>query len=316
MSISIFGFRALWNPELMVGVLLLTALYFLITVKFRHKFKESEPLKREEAIYFILAMVLFYGIKGTPIDLMGHILFTLHMIQMALMLLLLPIFVIKGIPWWVWKPVVEVPIIRNLLKVFTQPLVAILLFIGLFSVYHLPVVLDYVKLNTWLHGGFTLLLFVSAMLMYWPLMNPIPNGKKMKNLYSIAYIIGNAVLITPACALIIFAGEPIYTTYTDGEAWLKAMELCVPVDTLASLPVSISGPETFTSLSTVTDQQMGGVIMKILQEIIFGVLITVYFMRWYREDRATADEVTEKALKAHQEKWHKEQESLKQQHLS
>ena len=73
MSISIFGFRALWSPGLMVVTVLLIALYFLITVKFRHKFKESEPLTRSEIVYFLLGMLLFYGIKGTPVDLMGQI---------------------------------------------------------------------------------------------------------------------------------------------------------------------------------------------------------------------------------------------------
>lgn len=312
MSISIFGFRALWSPGLMIVTVLLIALYFLVTVKFRDKFKESEPLTRSEIIYFLLAMLLFYGIKGTPIDLMGHIMFTLHMVQMALMLLLLPIFIIKGIPWWVWKPLINAPVIRVLWNFFTRPVVAMLNFIALFSFYHIPMVLDYVKLNGALHGGYSVILFISAVLMYWPIINQMPDGPKMKNLNSIVYIIANAVLITPACALIIFANDPIYATYTDGEAWLKAMELCVPAGTLANLSISISGPEMFSSLTTIMDQQMGGVIMKILQEIIFGVLITVFFMRWYREDRATADQVTEDALKAHQEKWHREQASIRQ----
>ena len=120
MPISIFGFQALWSPYLMVGLLFITIFYFLITVKWQGKFKESEPLKKNEAIYFILGIISFYIIKGSPIDLLGHIMFTMHMTQMAFLLLLVPIFFIKGIPWWVWKVVVEAPVMRTIFKIFTN----------------------------------------------------------------------------------------------------------------------------------------------------------------------------------------------------
>ncbi|WP_249664177.1 cytochrome c oxidase assembly protein, partial [Lysinibacillus sp. D4B1_S16] len=95
--------------------------------------------------------------------------------------------------------------------------------------------------------------------------------KQMKPLIRIGYIIANAVLITPACGLIIFATNAMYETYTNGYAWLKAMELCVPASTLSGL--SLSGPELFTDMKPVADQQFGGVRMKIIQELIFGILL-------------------------------------------
>ena len=97
MSLSIFGFQALWSPYLIGLLIFITCLYFLVTVKWGKDFKVSEPLKLGEAIYFLLAMVTIYIIKGSPIDLMAHIMFTVHMVQMAVLLLLVPIFIIKGI---------------------------------------------------------------------------------------------------------------------------------------------------------------------------------------------------------------------------
>lgn len=300
MSLSIFGFQALWSPYLIGVLVFITGLYFLVTTKWRKDFKVSEPLKKGEAIYFLLAMVTIYIIKGSPLDLMAHIMFTVHMVQMALLLLLVPIFIIKGIPWWLWKVAIEAPVVKPLFRVLTLPVVAILVFIGLFSFYHLPSVLDYIKLNEILHGTYTFVLFLSAILMYWPLMQTMPDRQQMKPLYKLGYIIGNAVLITPACALIIFAPAAMYATYTNGEAWLKAMELCVPAATLSGL--SLSGPELFTDMKPAADQQLGGVIMKILQEIIFGVLLATIFTRWYRSEQKDPDKITADALKAHQEK--------------
>lgn len=298
MPLSIFGFQALWSPYFFGLIVFLTVLYFLITVTWRREFKNSEPLKRSEAIYFILAMVTLYIIKGSPIDLLGHILFTMHMVQMAFLLLLVPIFLIKGIPAWLWNALLSIKPIHLIVKVFTKPIVAIFLFIGMFSVYHLPSIFDTIKLNMVYHGIYTVLLFISAIFMYWPLLNNVEGQHKMKNITKLAYIAGNAVLITPACALIIFANHPMYATFYDSASWLKAMELCVPIDTLASL--NLSGPELFSTMTPVSDQQVGGVLMKIIQEIIFGVILYKVFMKWWQNERKNEKEITENALKEFQ----------------
>lgn len=303
MPISIFGFQALWSPYLIGGLILITIFYFLVTVKWRDKFKVSEPLKKSEATYFILGIISFYIIKGSPIDLLGHIMFTMHMTQMALLLLLVPIFFIKGIPWWLWKVVVEKPVVRTIFKVFTRPLVSILLFTGLFSVYHLPSVFDTVKLNEVYHLFYTGMLFTSSIFMYWPLLNNVEGQHEMKNMNKLAYIVSNAVLITPACALIIFASSPMYGTYSDGAMWLKAMELCVPASTLSGIAMSgltLSGPELFSNMNLLSDQQVGGVLMKVIQEIIFGVLLFRIFRSWWNSERLNQTEITENALKEFQ----------------
>lgn len=305
MPLSIFGFQALWSPYLMGIVVFLTVVYFLTTVTWRKDFKVSEPLKKREAIYFVCAMILLYIIKGSPIDLMAHIMFTYHMVQMAFLLLLIPVFLIKGIPWWLWKVIVEAPVVKQIFKIFTKPVVAIFMFAGMFSIYHLPAVLDFIKLDETLHGSYTFLLFISAFFMYWPLLNTVPGQHEMKGLFKVGYILANAVMITPACALIIFAPDPMYATYSAGEAWLKAMELCVPAETLAGL--SLSGPELFTDMTTIEDQQLGGVLMKIIQEIIFAVILFQVFLKWYKKEQKNPDQITANALKEHQEK-------MKQQH--
>ena len=91
MPISIFGFQALWSPYLIGILVFLTVVYFLVTVTWRKDFKVSEPLKKSEAVSFLLGMIVLYSVKGSPIDLLGHIMFTMHMTQMALLLLLVPI---------------------------------------------------------------------------------------------------------------------------------------------------------------------------------------------------------------------------------
>lgn len=299
MPLSIFGFQALWSPYLIGVIIFLTVVYFLVTVKWRKDFKVSEPLKKSEATYFLLSMLTLYIVIGSPIDLLSHILFTMHMIQMAFLLLLLPILLIKGIPWWIWRVVVNAPGVRMVFKIFTQPVVAVFLFAMMFSLYHIPAIFDTIKLDQTFHGIFTFILFLSAFFMTWPVINQnIEGQRQMKSLYKIAYIISNAVLITPACALIIFAGQPLFATYYDGDTWLKAMELCVPTSTLSGL--NLTGPDLFFPgfLTVVGDQQAGGVLMKIIQEIIFGVILWKVFRQWWKDEHSNnEDEITQNALK-------------------
>lgn len=294
MPLSIFGFQALWSPVMIGFLLFITILYFLVTVKWRKDFQVSEPLQKSEVAYFLTSLVLLYIIKGSPIDLMGHIMFSFHMTQMAILLILIPPLLMKGIPWWVWKVVIQLPVVKSIFSILTKPLLALIVFSGLFSFYHIPLIFDFIKLNEVLHGSYTFILFLSAIFMWWSILDIIPDEKKLHGLKKIGYIIGSAILITPACALIIFSGVAMYDTYTNPDAWLKAMELCVPSSTLAGL--SLSGPELFSNMPPFEDQQLGGIIMKIIQEIIYGVVLFSIFFKWYRSEQENADKITEKAL--------------------
>ncbi|MGB5946688.1 cytochrome c oxidase assembly factor CtaG [Paenisporosarcina sp.] len=294
MPLNIFGFEALWSPVFIISTLVVIAIYFFITIKKRHLFEGNQPLSKKEASAFVIGMVLLYIVKGSPADLLGHILFSVHMAQMALLLMLVPPLLIAGIPVWIWKPIVENKFVQPSFRFFTKPLLALIVFSGLFSIYHIPLIFDVIKQNEFYHSLFTLILFLSSMFLWWPIMNKLQGEHQVHGLSKIGYIIGSAILITPACALIIFADQPMYATYTNGDAWLKAMELCVPASTLSGL--TLSGPELFTNMPPVDDQQLGGVIMKIIQEIIYGVLLAMVFFQWYKSEQENAEEITNNAL--------------------
>lgn len=281
--LDIFGFRALWSPYFFLILVAVLVGYFFVTVKYRVHFNESEPLTQKEAFLFTSAIILLYTIKGSPIDLMGHLMFYMHMIQMAVLYLVIPALFIIGTPKWIWRKLLVKPVIKPLFRFFTQPLIALILFNGMFSFYHIPLIFDVVKTDMWLHAAYTGVLFFLAICMWWPLINVLPEYQTLSGLKKVGYIFANGILLTPACALIIFADTPMYATFSDPRAWAAALELCVPTTTLASL--NLSGPEMFNSMSLVHDQQLGGVIMKIIQEIVYGVVLAQIFFQWYRKEQ-------------------------------
>lgn len=297
--LSIFGFRALWSPWFFLALAALVVVYFLLTVKWKDRFEGSVPLTRRNINYFLSGMILLYIIKGSPVDLLGHILFSVHMVQMALLLLVVAPFLIIGIPNWMWKKVFEVKILNAIISLFTKPVISLMLFTVMFSLYHYPIILDTVKLSLTLHSVFTISLFLAAFFLWWPIVNTLDGQPQLHGLKKIGYVMLSALLITPACTLIIFVDVPVYETYTSGEAWLQAMALCVPASTLSGLSgLGISGPELFTNMPSLEDQQLGGILMKMMQEIIYVVIIGKIFIHWYRDEQANAEEITQKDLLA------------------
>ncbi|WP_080874861.1 cytochrome c oxidase assembly factor CtaG [Oceanobacillus timonensis] len=298
LDIQIFGFRALWSPYFMLFIALIMLVYFLITGPYRHKFGNHDKVSVKQQVFFYTAMICLYFVKGSPIDLLSHITLTAHMIQMAIYLLIVPILIIKGIPAWLWRIAIDRPVIRPIVKIGTKPLISLLIFNGLFSVYHIPVFFEFAKSSPVIHSVIHGLLLVGAFLMIFPLLSPLKEFDHMQPLLKIGYIFANSVLITPACALIIFASEPLYATYTQGGSWMQAMSLCVPPDVLQGLAPGLTGPEMFTPLSTLTDQQLGGIIMKIIQEITYGGILATVIFSWVRKEKNTIDPLPPKTAES------------------
>src|SRR5436309_11994559 len=103
LTLEIFGFKALWSPFFFASLLVVTSAYFLLLVKYRNHFKNNEPLTHRQGILFVIAMLLLYAIKGSPLDLMAHLMFYIHMIQMAVLVLVIPPLVILSITASVWR---------------------------------------------------------------------------------------------------------------------------------------------------------------------------------------------------------------------
>lgn len=285
--LKIFGFRALWSPYFLVFLLMLITVYFLITVFYRRNFKGSEPLTTKQGIIFLFGILLLYAIKGAPIDLLGHLMFSAHMTQMAILYLIIPPLLIIGIPQWIWRKLVNVAGIKPIFMLLTKPLIALILFNVFFSIYHIPLVFDMVKTDKVTHASYTLVLFLLAINMWWPLINQLEEHQTLSGLKKVGYIFAEGVLLTPACALIIFADSSLYATYSNPAAWQEALKLCVPSNKLSGL--ELTGPEIFNSMSLVQDQQLGGVLMKIIQEVVLGFVLASSFFEWYRKDQEASN---------------------------
>ncbi|MFB9277446.1 cytochrome c oxidase assembly factor CtaG [Cohnella cellulosilytica] len=286
MGLEYFSFSDLWSPAFMILMMVIVVLYTFTVGPWRHHFSGSAPVSAMRQISFILAIALLYLTQGGPLSLLGHLMFTFHMTNMALAYMLVPPMLIYGIPAWFWRAAFGGRFWRNgVFRFLMNPIFDMLAFILLFSMYHIPDNHDWIMTHFTIHRIYYGLLFLSSMAMWWHVYCPIPEWRRMSHMLTLGYIFMSGLLLTPACVMIIFAGKPLFGVYNDPQIWANAMGYCVAGDP-AELLRQFEGPKFFNLLSATDDQQLGGIVMKLLQEGINVAALYTVFMQWYRRDRS------------------------------
>ncbi|MGE5702656.1 MAG: cytochrome c oxidase assembly factor CtaG [Clostridia bacterium] len=269
------GFRAAWNPELLLLIGLVAAAYFIAIGPQRQSFPDSQPVSLGKKITFVTGLLLFYLCLGSPLNLLGHFMFSAHMLQQCLLYLVMPLLILLGMPEWLLLALISPKWINRIVQFFSKPVLAVLLFNMLFSFYHVPFILDAAKQNVAFHNLAHLALLTAAFFMWIPVVSPIRELDHLSDLRKIGYLFANGVLITPACALIIFASAPLYTTFTEGPQLFCAPFFSAPLD--KSMFVN--------PLSPLEDQRLGGIMMKLTQEFTYACVLAYIFARWIKKER-------------------------------
>lgn len=207
-------------------------------------------------------VVLYYAVEGTPWKVLGEYMFSAHMISMTIAYLSVPPLILLGIPKWFWKPVLDKPVLFKLLKFFTMPFLAVVVFNMLFSFDHIPLIFNYVMMNPVLMAAAHYILLVAGFLMWWPVITPLPEMRQLSYLMKMAYIFADGMLLTPACALLAFSNHVVYEPY-------------------------MNVPQILWFMTPVWDQQAAGVFMKVLQEITYGIALCFVTYKWIKTERKT-----------------------------
>lgn len=289
LELQIFGFRALWSPYFFISVIIVGILYFLLTGPYRKRFGDVAKPTPKQYVYFYLGLLLLYIVKGGPIDLLSHIMLSAHMVQMAVLYLIIPILFILGIPTWLIERIITLKFVKPIFSFFTKPMIALVLFNTLFTLYHVPFVFDYSKSGSLQYVIIISVLFILALFMWWPIVTPLKKYDTLMPLLKMAYLVASIFIISIACALIIFANKPLFSAYSSDGAWIQSLSLCVPPDVLTGLSGDLSSAEMFSPLSTKEDQQLGGILMMFMQQTIYGVVISKIFFRWFSKKNMETD---------------------------
>lgn len=256
----LFTYTSHWNIPLNLFFLTIAVLYLLFTGPLAFKIPHAEPVSHKKKLTFMFGLFLYYFSFGSPLNMLSHELFSMHMLQMSLQYIVMPPFLLLGLPSWFFRPFLRFTWIRKIGAILTKPILILFLFNGAISLYHIPSIFDFLMTDMTYHLLSHIILLFLALCMWWSIVCPVPELDRVKPLHKLAFIFANGVLLTPVCALVMFADRPLFSTFNQ-------MSTVVPI------------------MSVMHDQVLGGVTMKIAQEVVYITAIGFVFFRWFRIQR-------------------------------
>jgi cytochrome c oxidase assembly factor CtaG len=260
--------RAWSFDPLVVISLALTAVLF--AVGFARLWREA-PRKRStriwEALCFAGGWLALFVALVSPMHAWGRVLFSAHMSQHEVLMLMAAPLLVLGRPLvvFLWAfPVERSRRIGNVGKVawlnrtwrlFTVPLVAWLVHAVALWIWHVPVLFDAVLHYEWVHTLQHLSFLLSALLFWWALIHG-PQGA-MGYGAAVLYLFTTSIHSGALGALITLAGSVWYPSYI--------------------------GLTSSWGLTPLEDQQLGGLIMWIPAGLVYVVAGLALSAGWLRE---------------------------------
>ncbi len=139
-------------PSFLIGWLLLGGAYLLCAGPLRRFFPGSRPVPPLRLASFATGMVvMLLSLQGPLHELSDYFLFSAHMVQHLLLILVMPPLLLAGVPDWMVRPALRVPGMTRLARFLTFPVVAFALNNAIFLAWHFPGPYDLMMRNHDVH---------------------------------------------------------------------------------------------------------------------------------------------------------------------
>lgn len=204
-------------------------------------------------------VLLFLSLNGPLHDLSDNFLFSAHMVQHLIITLIVPPLWLMGLPEWALQPLLKRRSVLAGARALTGPLVAFALYNIVFVGWHFPALYNWALVNHNAHILQHMMFIASATLMWWPVVDPIPELVRLPTPARLLYMAALGIPMSIVSAIITFAEHAMYP-------WYEA------------------APRVFATLSAADDQQLGGVIMWVPGMLVFWIALTIVFFRWSRSE--------------------------------
>lgn len=250
-------------PDAILLALLLEGAYLYAVSKLRRRLPDAGRVKRSQVVAFTLGVLVFYLASGTPLtELSEEYLASAHMLQHLLYTLVMAPLLLAGVPSWLWQALLYRRRLLPTARLLARPLVAFALFNAVLVLTHLPSVVDLALRVHGFHFFVHLLLVGSALVMWWPILSPLSALPRLSYPLQMAYLFMQSLLPSIIASFVTFSDRVVYQFYAEApRLW---------------------------NLSPIQDQQIAGVIMKVLGSIILWCFIGVAFFKWYEREEAKA----------------------------
>ncbi len=243
-----------WDPLLIAGCI---AALFFYAIICRLKFSRK-------SVFFIIGVVLFFLALGSPINFLSKgILFSAHMLQHLMLVLMVPPLILLGLP--------NTRNHRDILSYVPwvkHPLVAWLSGVGAMWFWHVPAFCDAAASNELIHAVQTFTLLFLGMLFWRPIVGPRVE-ERLSPLIGILYLFSACI----GCSLL-----GIWITFAP-------VSVCPVFMSPTASPGILAMIRDDWGLTPAMDQQIGGLLMWVPPCFVYLGAILVLLSRFYRLPR-------------------------------
>jgi len=258
-STDIWRFQ--FHPEVWIIILggFLLAFY-AVKIVGPNAVQADEPIyTRTNLIAFIAAMFSLWFASDWPMhDISEEYLYSAHMLQHLIISLIVPPLLLLAFPKWLARLIIS-PTGKTgkWISQLTRPVVAGFVYNFVIIVTHLPFTVNYSIENGPFHYFVHLAVFISSLWMWIPVMSPVPELRKSLPAQMV-YLFLMSVIPTVPAGFLTFAGGALYDAY-DHSVRLWGIDIT-------------------------TDQQLAGLVMKLIGGIYLWVWIASRFFQWSRRN--------------------------------
>ena len=247
------------HPSVIIGLLALTGAYLLAVGPLRWRFGvERRPGAWSVASFLTGVVVIFVALLSPLHELGDSYLFSAHMVQHLLLMLVAPPLLLLGTPGWLLRPALAAPRTLHITRFLTSPVMAFVAFNVVLVLWHLPPLYGLALRERGIHILEHLMFISAAVIMWWPVLSPLSQAPRASYPMQMLYLFVIPTVPAILGAMITFANSVLYDWYAEApRVW---------------------------EISAHTDQQVGGIIMWVPGGLAFLLTLIVVFLIWSGEE--------------------------------
>ena len=216
------------------------------------------PSTGQRVTFLVALALLFFSLNGWLHDLSDYYLFSAHMVQHLVLTLVVPPLLIMGTPGWMLRPALRWHGVASIARAITTAQPAFLIFTVVLVVWHLPPMYELAMAHHPVHIVQHLCFLVSATLMWWPILSPMPELPRLPYPAQMLYLFLLTIPMSIVAVCIAYSGRVLYPAYA-------------------------AAPRIW-GITPLQDQLLGALIMWIPGGFFFLAIISVVFFKWQQQD--------------------------------
>jgi putative membrane protein len=256
------------EPQVVIAISFFAILYVVAAVAMKRR-----PRPRQEIAYALAVLLSFASLTGPLDEYAKGYCFAAYIFQQMMLVFVIPPLVLLALPDWMLRPALTNRSIAPVVRVLTRPLFAFLIFSMFFALLHYPALCDKVCHARQFYGGIRAALVSVGLLMWWPMLSPLPEFPRLTYPLQILYLFLLMIPMTAVAAPITMSETVLYVYYNMGQ-------------------------HPF-GLSPIADQVLGGLIMWIGQGVYIMFVFSAIFFRWAQRDDTEVPAINRKPARVH-----------------